>query len=573
MKSIFLPTILVCLLAYAVVPAQAMTPSHRSSAGNNDSDSSYLSLKLSANKILLQNAVGISGKTIRFGNMNNVVLTVNGAGVNVTKTLPLTDSGVYQTSWMAPAAGNYKIMVKSSNGKEQQTISLDVYRLVDIGNIVNDNIEAVEQAYNSLEKQVDAIGGQLGPTDAAKLKKSMDRVTANKQQALKLFTDIIQMGKGLDGIEQKYGGLPTVVFGDLSQLSNMLSTQAQQMSQANTVANHKSYDNTICERLVMVSEACAAFSFISNIWTASITGVLKNISLDKGIPAALGATGGVAGNADMIKELGKVGGVAALDAESLTSEMGTAGFTGDLVQMCSSYFLKKYCVVMSGELTHDYTCTFRNKASVTYWNYSYTTAATISLRYPKDGSKGGVIKMKGNIEGNATKFTIYQKATEQDDFKDAKGYRASLFSICLYVPPTMPFSSSQADRNVGFGAVARAVVTPAYFNIPIDADYDVEAGKLKIYCNEAIVDFSDQVKYVYGYIMIAAGIPLVVRVNYPINKAKLTLAKVIEKNNDFTIKADAQNNLSFSKQANFKMGVGTAIEHNINFSVTAKSDQ
>ena len=179
--------------------------------------------------------------------------------------------------------------------------------------------------------------------------------------------------------------------------------------------------------------------------------------------------------------------------------------------------------------------------------------------------------MKGNIEGNATKFTIYQKASEQDDFKDAKGYRASLFSICLYTPPTMPFSTSQQDRTLGFGAVARAIVTPAYFNIPIDADYNTETRKLHVYCNEAIVDFSDQVKYVYGYIMIAAGIPLVTRVNYPINKVKLTLAKVIEKNNDWDIKMDGNNNLSISKSANFSMGTGSVIEHNIDFTVTAQS--
>ncbi len=561
MKSLSSIFLLACLLAARGVFA------------NTASDSSYLQLKLSASKILLQDAVTITGSSIRYGNFKDVVMTITGPGTSVSKTLPLTDSGAFKTTWQAAAPGNYKITVKASSGKEQQTVSLDVYRVVDIDHIVDDNINGLQHAFDNLEKQAETIKGQLGSTDADKLQKAMDKVKQNKDQAMKLYQDIITMGKGLDGIEQKYGGLPGLVTGDLSQLSTLMSTQAQQIDQANVVADHKPYDNTICECLVMVSEACAAFSAFSNVWAKAVTGVLKNIALDKGMPNAVAATGGPAANADMTKELGKVAATSVFDAESMFSAIGAAGFTGDLVQMCSSYFLKKYCAVLSGDMTHDYKCTFTNKAHVVYWDYSFTCAGTVNLRYPRSGGGGKIIKMKGNIEGNATKFTIYQKASEQDDFKDAKGYRASLFSICLHVPATMPVATSQADKNTGFGAVARAIVTPAYFNIPIDADYDVETGKIKIYCNEAIVDFSEQVKYTYGYIMIAAGIPLVTRVDYPINKAKLTLAKVIEKNNDFTVASDANNNLSFTKKANFHLGAGTAIEHDINFTMTVKSDQ
>ena len=539
--------------------------------GNTESDSSYLTLTLSANKILLEDAVRISGNSIRYGSLKDVALTITGPQTNFSKTLPLTDSGAFKTTWQATVPGNYKVTVKSSNGKEQQTASLDVYRVVDLDSIINDEMTGLKHAYDNLGKQIDAIKGLLGQSDADQLQKTMDKVSKDKDQIVKYLEDLGTMGKGLDAIEKKYGGLPAGSAENLSQLSTMISTQAQEIKQANTIVDHKSYDLTICEALVIVSEACAAFSTFTNVWAKSSVLVIKNITLDKGIPNAASVSGAPAASAPMINEISKVGATSILDADQLFSVLGPAGFTGDLVQMCSNYFLKKYCVVMSGDMQQNYKCTFRNKNMVTYWDYSYKTEATISLRYPKSGSKGSIIKMKGNIEGNATKFTIYQKATEQDDFKDAKGYRASLFSICLYAPPTMPFSTSQQDRTLGFGAVARAIVTPAYFNIPIDADYNTETMILHVYCNEAIIDFSDQVKYVYGYIMIAAGIPLVTRVNYPINKAKLTIAKVIEKNNDWTMKMDANNNLSFSKSANFNLGRGSVIEHNIDFTVSAQS--
>jgi hypothetical protein len=115
-------------------------------------------------------------------------------------------------------------------------------------------------------------------------------------------------------------------------------------------------------------------------------------------------------------------------------------------------------------------------------------------------------------------------------------------------------------------------VTPAYFNIPIDADYNHETGQMKIYCNEAIMDYSPSVQYIYGYICIAAMIPLTARVNFPINKAKLTIAKVIEKNNDFQVKADANGKLSFSKTAEWTNGPEGSIVHIIKMTMSAKSD-
>ncbi|MBS1921642.1 MAG: hypothetical protein JST17_15450 [Bacteroidetes bacterium] len=111
----------------------------------------------------------------------------------------------------------------------------------------------------------------------------------------------------------------------------------------------------------------------------------------------------------------------------------------------------------------------------------------------------------------------------------------TIFPICVYSPPFIPFSSAKADQNTGFGAAARFVITPAYFNIPIDADYDLNTKKLTLYVNEAIADFGPQICYVYFYIATAAGLPLFTRVNYPINRVKLTLGKVFSDNSTFTI--------------------------------------
>ena len=263
-------------------------------------------------------------------------------------------------------------------------------------------------------------------------------------------------------------------------------------------------------------------------------------------------------------------------AKPLKTNFSVLSFGGDIVQMCSDLLLKKYCAVMSGDLNHKYECTYRNKENKVWWDYTYTTKAVISLRYPKNNAGGNIIKMKGNIEGNATKFTIFQDAQQIDDYKDAMKGReglAQFYALQLHAPTAIPFSAASADKDIGFGAVARAIATPASFNIPIDADYDVAQKKITIYVNDALVDFTPVVCYIYGYISIAAGIPLVTRVNYPINSVRLTLGKVIEKNSHFNVKTDAQHNLIIDGTGETKIGdASSSIEHNISFSFNMKSE-
>jgi len=255
-----------------------------------------------------------------------------------------------------------------------------------------------------------------------------------------------------------------------------------------------------------------------------------------------------------------------LKAEKITA----ANFTADVASFATTFLLKKYCGVISGTISHDYQIIYRNKLGTTWWKYDYKTAASINLRYPKNTSGGKVIKMKGCIEGNATQFNFFQDVEQMDDFKEQMKGRAKLTAIPIHKPIALPFSSTKYS---GLGAIARGMGTPSYFYIPIDAEYDVEADKIKIFLNEALVDFTALVNYTYGYVGIAAGIPLVTRVKFPINKAKLTLNAVVSKNNEWEVSRDAKNNLIIKGKGERKIGSGDSeMEHNISYTLTAKNE-
>ena len=155
-----------------------------------------------------------------------------------------------------------------------------------------------------------------------------------------------------------------------------------------------------------------------------------------------------------------------------------------------------------------------------------------------------------------------------DDFRKEIKQRGKVVPVQLHTPATIPFSSTSVQ---GAGAVARGLVTPAYFYIPVDAEFDPESNTIKLFLNQALIDFSALVKWKMGYIVLAAGIPLVTTVDFPINKAYLTMNAVISKNNQFNVK-ESNNGISFSGQGSREIGDGAApIQHKINFSLSAKS--
>ncbi|HEX3935608.1 MAG TPA: hypothetical protein VHW43_13065, partial [Puia sp.] len=429
---------------------------------DKDSDSSYLSLSLSATRIITGSLVTISGMSIKFGTMKDVQMTVKGNAGTETKTIPLTDSGHFKTTWGTGIAGEYQITIISSNRKSSKTVTIKVFRLMSMDSVVQKNKEETQKAYDNAKHWIDLTKTKLGPSDAQALQKKADDLDKKVTQTQQFFDDLAALGKSLDKLQQAQGGgnMSPQLSQDFTKLTTELSTQATNMETMNNAAAHQPYDNTICEYLQMISEACAAFSTFTNFFEPegtillSITDIGKNVALDKGVPMAAGAAASSANGtaSDMAKEAAKFSATTVIDYKSLSGNMSKAGFTGDIVTMCTNYIMSKYCGMLSGDMSEDYKCTFLNANNAKWWEYTYHNDATVKLRYLKSAATSTLIKMKGNIEGNATQFTIFQKVSEMDDFKKAMKGRANIFSICLYAPPTMPAATSQADAKTGFGA-------------------------------------------------------------------------------------------------------------------------
>ena len=538
----------------------------------------FITLALSANTIFTGGSLRISGKGILYKDYKQVEIKVTGPSTTDTRNIPLNAEGKYFADWIAPEkTGDYTVTVTGSDKKSKQSEGFTVAEIdiIFADEWPEENIKQTKKALDNLEEAVDNVEAGISTKEKATLEQKMDELRAKTADVLNFFKDLNKAGKEISKLSKSGKRMLPNLAGNLSELNQNLNEQAGQMKKISEIANHKPADNTICEYLVMVNEACAAFSTFTNVWSKSLGTILKNITLDKAVPKTVEVMNNNRLPPDvefMGKESSKIFATSLFDAESLSTKMGKAGFAGDLIQYASDVLLKNYCGIYKGNFTHNYTIEFRNNKGENWWAYGAEMSATFSLRYPKKNG-GDIIKMKGNLEGNATKFTFFQDVAKENDFHAVSKGKLEVVPIKTYTPLTVSVATSERDI-MGFGAIARGLATPAYFNITIDAEYDVDAKKIKIFVNKSIADFSDLVANQFIFFMVGQDlIPYPKTMSFPIHKAKTTINGIFISFKEFDVEKDSKGNESFKGKGTRHIGDKTSIrETNLNFTLTAKKE-
>lgn len=538
----------------------------------------YITLQLSANTVFAGGSIFISGESVLYKNYNEVEITISGPGTKDVKKIALNKEGKYEAEWNASdKTGDYTVTVKGSDKKSVQSAQFKVYDLPNLANWCNGNIEGINKAYEKLKKSAEEVNNNIGSKDKIELEKNMELAKEKIDGLLKLYKDLNIAGKEIAALAKTAKNLSPNLSGNLSALNNHFSEERKKMEQIEEYSNHKPADNTICEYLVMLNEACAAFSVYSNIECFAVKGIIKNIVLDKGVPLTTGSINKKANLGQLpdfgVKESSKIFATAAYDAESLRSKLGKAGIVGDIIQFATDYLMKKYCGVFKGSLNHSYTIEFRNSSGQNWWTYGVETKAVLALRYPKEKGNGNIIKMKGNIEGNGTKFSFFEDLEKNDEFQEGSKGKIEVVPIKAYTPFSVSEATSEKDV-MGFGAIARGLATPAYFNIRVEAEYDVNENKIKIFLGDPIIDFSPAVSNQLVFLLIGGDLlPYVKRMTFPINKVFRTLGSVVRDHNEFDVTKDPKGNLSFSGKANKHLGSkASKIEHDLNYTISAKKE-
>jgi hypothetical protein len=538
-------------------------------------DAAKITLNLSVDKIFVGGTVLLTGESGQLNTIKTVRIKVKGPKTIKEEKLDLI-GGKYEIKWTSFVEGQFIITAFSSDNKDSITKKLEVNGIDDLGTMASDNIEVINKAEKRLEKTIDDVVKQLSNEDAAKLKEKLKETKTKIKALQKFYTSLNEAGKQF-AKNATAADKTKDMMESLSELDDELEEDEEEINKhlANT---HKPTDLTICEALVLINEAAAAFSTASNIasFPISVIGIVKNIAIDKAVSYTTEAANAHAGKnpsaleASASKAGSKFFATAVADGTSLLGQIKTFGFLGDMVSYISDYLLKKYCGIMKAKVVHDHTADFTNSGGEAWWKYSFKTESILFLRYPKAKADGNIVKMKGNIEGNATDFKFFNDPTKNDDFKKASKGRNFGKNFKVIKPIYVPFATSDNDV-LGFGAAARAVATPAYFNIPVDAEYNRNTNTIKLFLSTALLDFSDMVATRVAYFEFLP-FPFVFVQAYPYEKVYNSINAVIKRSSGIKVVDDGKGNLSFKYVDNFHVGAGSDIELDVKLSIIGKQE-
>jgi hypothetical protein len=501
----------------------------------------FIELHTSTNSIFAGGTLTFTGKSINYKDYNKVEVVIkNEHSYKEQSVFVLQKDGSFTGVWYAPSeTGKYTMTATSSDKKASTTEEITVYGLSVLKNMASENITLTKQAQKALQERVEKVKPMISSQQATKLDEKMKAVDKNVDQTIKLLEHINNANQKIGEEIQKGQSLPRNLSDNLSELESKLKQNKEELKNQQEFINHQPFDNTICEYLVMINEACAAFSTFSSLWAGSIAKIAKSVIIGA-VPGTMGSANKAMGNPiptgpDFVaKEGTKMYLVVKDDANALSQNLTKANFANDVIGFVSDILLKFYCGTYEGSMTQTFNFNYKNKYGDSWWKYGGTLEAKLNLRYPKNANTGRIIKMKGSLEGNATKFTFFADPKEAvaDELKSA--YNSTVVvTIADIKAIAIPFVSAKNDI-AGFGAVARGLVTPSAFYIPIDAEYNLDNKQIKFFINSAILDFTPLIKNRKIFVVIAA-LPMFKWEDFPIEKAQKIIHGSLKEKNWFTV--------------------------------------
>src|SRR5258706_5367990 len=245
----------------------------------------FITLTLSADKAYTgfgaKIGIRISGESIKYKNYTQVQVVVKGPSTNDVKQVQLGTDGKFFMDWNpSDQTGNFTVTVTSSDKKttKSEKFSVESFDLPDYDQWPKENIKEINKALDKLEEAENKVENGISPKDKEELDNKIDELKGQVDDVLLLFKDIGKANKEMMLLAKKEKRLPHNFATNFAELNRNVASQASEMKRLNEFDDHKPQDNTICEYIVLLNEACAAFQTFTNFWSRSIVTILTNIA-------------------------------------------------------------------------------------------------------------------------------------------------------------------------------------------------------------------------------------------------------------------------------------------------------
>jgi hypothetical protein len=407
------------------------------------------------------------------GQVHIEIIKPNGGTDNLT-TRADKNTGEYSVKYTPSEMGKYKVIAYASDKKQTATTEFTTSAELDAA---DDDVEkfdkAVDKAIIKIEAAIQAaIVTDISAADKEQTKKEIQKVKDKIVKYKEASKQLKEAVKDALKLAKKYSELNKKLAAPLGKLSSVLEEKSKELAQVEkTLGNNKEKEPNVCNSAYVIAESCALLSTAMNLVSTCMLTIIDNIMIDKLWPKAAESLAPKKFDENdkfLLTQSGKSFLSAKGSLANLKNTSFGVGMAGDLTQHIMNQLFKKYCAEYKGPLTGDYTLEFRNNGQM-YMRYKITYSAKISVYCKKTALSGSSPKLSGYIEGNVTKMEFTDDIWAVED----KGSWEVIKSANI------------ADKDPGFGAVARSIV-PGSFYFPLQAQ--IVDGKMVIRLMPALVE-------------------------------------------------------------------------------------
>jgi len=470
--------------------------------------------------------VTMSGWTAVDGKSMSVAITVTPpSGPPVSLSAKAQPSGDFTLSGKAgQTLGIYQVKAVSPNGKGSATGSFTVVGAAGSLELAEKTVDAlVSTAVEGGQVTADLIATLPASPAKDEAQQKLDQLNAKLKEAPQ---QAAKAKEGLDKIAQIPKQYPETAPG-LEPLTSAINAWQDEAKAENEklkqqIARSKQ-KGVVCDQIDAASEALNAVSVALNLigqpWKIALHFAQDKVVPDK-LFSLLPATSRDSGAKFAIAESLKAG-EALLGGPSAWAGFAF-GFTVDLSQFMVSKVFDKYCEKFQGPVSATFRAEFTDGGNP-LWNYDVNLEGRIVLRFAK-GASGEAVHLSGQIEGTATKFTLWDNFIILDP-----RWKGNVLFHRAYHPPGFPYVPQA-------GTVPGALV-PTSFYMRVEGEYVKD--KITLDVGDAVMDYPKAAKGQVAYIFVdfVTLIPQVITVSVPYQGAQFIFSRGMRKGATFDVKS------------------------------------
>lgn len=447
----------------------------------------------------------------------------------------LDGKGEFTTSYTVSAAGSYKVVATSPDGKATAEAIVSVLPSVGVSEQSSKAMQTlIAEMKAGTEKLREQVAQQPPSPPQAEIVEQLDVLTQRLQQG-----PVVKLRQGMVPLDKLVQQYPEA----LAELQPAYDALAEAGSSAETMTPEMrkrlqdlTLVNRLCEDIHAANEALGFLSLIMSVTSTAIE-TLMNVVVDKTLPdRVLSRVPSLArnpGDKFVVAESIKQAYAGAQGYAEFAKAQG--GLLNDIAQYFTESMFRQYCEKFEGPIKAVFHLEYFEQGE-RWYAYDVVLDGKLALRYQK--GSGSSIQVRGEFEGAASKFTVWEQLwVVQPEVRRYLVERKAFPPVA--VPP--PAELGQIGK---IGASKLGAPGMYYFNIPVIGLLTGEQLALKFEDARADYDGHAKAKVIYIFMEPLLPIPQLYVGEFPYQGAHYILSRATKREPVFKVGIDKAKNVS-----------------------------